>query len=93
MQLKMNKINEIINISDNENIIEYYKLSETIDFNKLISYLLTKELKEKINLIVGDFQKNEQENVLIGLINDIVNDYNNKVDDFDNFVKDISNNY
>lgn len=64
--------------------IENYSFESTIDFNKLMSFLIEKELTERIELVkeVAETNLEEQEKKLVSLIDSIIKMYNDRVDIF-----------
>ena len=64
--------------------IENYSFENTIDFKQLMSFLIEKELTEKIELVKDLVADNldDQEKKLISLIETIVQMYNDRVDAF-----------
>lgn len=78
------KEEEKIIIKDTKEI-ESYDFNSEINFKKLISYLLKKNLSVKINLENKIEEPSEAEENLIELINKIINDYNSKVDELEKF--------
>lgn len=85
MDIKIIKNNNIIELKNNDNVIESYNLTNSIDFNKLMSFLIKDELNNKINLINENLNLSDQEKSLCKLIKTIIDNYNNKVDDFIEF--------
>ena len=85
------KNNNVLELKENSTTIERYDFSKEINFNKLMEFLLNKNLKEKIQFEpnLEDFE--EADVNLIGIIKDVISDYNNKVDEFNRFVQDHSN--
>lgn len=86
MQLNISKNNEKISLLYNGNVIEEYTMTNTIDFSKLVNFLLADELKELIKLEIDDFERSIQDQTLINLIQEITNEYNKKVKDYIEFV-------
>lgn len=72
----------------NDSIIEKYNFEKEINFQKLVNFLLNKNLSEKIIITDNIDKKDEKEENLIKLITGIIEDYNNKVEDYNQFVKE-----
>lgn len=85
------KNNNVLILKEDDITIEEYDFSNEINFSKLMEYLLKKNLKEKIQFDpnLEDFE--EVDINLIGIIKDVISDYNDKVDEFNKFVLDHSN--
>lgn len=85
------KNNNVLILKEDDITIEEYDFSNEINFSKLMEYLLKKNLKEKIQFDpnLDDFE--EVDINLIGIIKDVISDYNDKVDEFNKFVLDHSN--
>ena len=85
------KNNNVLILKEGDITIEEYNFSNEINFSKLMEYLLKANLKEKIQFDpnLEDFE--EVDINLIGIIKDVVFDYNDKVDEFNKFVLDHSN--
>ena len=80
------KNNNVLILKEDDITIEEYDFSNEINFSKLMEYLLKKNLKEKIQFDpnLEDFE--EVDINLIGIIKDVILDYNNKLDEFNKFV-------
>lgn len=85
------KNNNVLILKEDDITIEEYDFSNEINFSKLMEYLLKTNLKEKIQFDpnLEDFE--EVDINLIGIIKDVISDYNDKVDEFNKFVLDHSN--
>lgn len=89
MELKFVKINDKYQLIDttSKNVIEEYIMTETIDFNKLMNFLLTDELNNAFSLSALDFDPTDEEKTLYTLIEKIVKKYNENVSAYGEFLK------
>ncbi|MBU1092976.1 MAG: hypothetical protein KKH01_00790 [Firmicutes bacterium] len=71
----------------NQEIIEVYKMDESITFSKFIELLLSKNLEEEITLKNTINDPSEAENELVNLVTALVADYNLKVIELAGFIK------
>ena len=65
--------------------IETYRLTEEINFKKLVEYLLGLNLSKKIDFVNEIDDITDDEENLINLINKIIISYNEKVDNLNEF--------
>jgi hypothetical protein len=87
-QIVLQRHNNNIAIFYKDNLIEEYFLTTAVDFNLLMKFFIKDELSNKFELCTSqDLQLSEEENVLIGIIKSIIDDYNLKSDDFLQFTK------
>lgn len=86
MMLKIIKLEDSIEIKNGEDQIEQYKMTETIDFNKLMNFLIGLELSEKIDYDCDSSKFDDQDKTLYSLLCDIKDNYNAKVDEYNTFV-------
>lgn len=86
MEITISRVAEGIAIVSKE-IIEVYKMDESITFSKFIELLLSKNLEEEIALISTINDPSEAENELVNLLIALVNDYNLKVIELAEFIK------
>ncbi|WP_302999250.1 hypothetical protein [Thomasclavelia spiroformis] len=84
------KNNNILILKENNITIEEYDFNNEINFSKLMEYLLEKNLKDKVHFDPNLDEFEEVDINLIGIIRDVIYDYNNKVDEFNKFVSDYS---
>lgn len=87
MMLKIIKLEDSIEIKNGDVQIEQYKMTETIDFGKLMNFLIGLELKEKIDYECDCSGFDDQEKTLYSLLCDIKDNYNKKVEEYEAFVK------
>ncbi len=80
------KNSNVLILKEDDITIEEYDFSNEINFSKLMEYLLKKNLKEKIQFDpnLEDFE--EVDINLIGIIKNVISNYNDKVDEFNKFV-------
>lgn len=88
MEIEIIKSNDVIQLQKDGKNIESYDLTKSIDFHDLMSFLISDELNNKIELINKNNDLNDQETSLCTLIEQIIKDYNSKIDDFNNFLKE-----
>lgn len=86
MEITISRVTEGIAIM-NQEIIEVYKMDESITFSKFIELLLSKNLEEEITLKNTVNDPSEAENELVNLITALVADYNLKVNELADFIK------
>lgn len=86
MEITISRVTEGIAIM-NQEIIELYKMDESITFSKLIELLLSKNLEEAIVLKNTVNDPSEAENELVNLVTALVADYNTKVTELAEFIK------
>ena len=77
--------NELI-LKEKDIIIEEYKFDEEINFDGLMKYLLSKNLKEKIEFNPDLTLFNETDTNLINIIIYVISEYNKNVEEFNNFI-------
>lgn len=87
--MKLIREKEDIVLKNDNTEIERYNLSQEITFKGYISFLISLNLSEKIEIKDEVNDKNEAECNLIKLINEIKDDYNVKVDELSTFKKEI----
>lgn len=80
--------NEIV-LLDNGTIIEKYNFEKEINFEGLTKNLLKRNLFDKIDIIDNTQEKEQKEENLIKLIEEIINNYNIKVEEYEKFVKEL----
>ena len=80
--MEINKIDEIIILSDGAREIERYDFSSEINFSGLLKELIGRDFSSKITLMDKIENKTEQENNLVTFIQRIISDYNKKVELF-----------
>lgn len=83
--------NKIKLVKENNEEVESYAFTEAIDFSKLMAFLISIELEEKINFNNEIFEPNEQAKTLISVIEEIVHQYNDGVDELSDFKKSQQN--
>lgn len=89
-EITITKKSNLIILIGSGSTIETYSTTETIDFSKLMKYLLKLELTEKVNLIIDkEVEYSEDDTSIITLINKITDAYNSKVDEFSIFMEGI----
>ncbi len=86
MEITISRVTEGIAIM-NQEIIEVYKMDESITFSKFIELLLSKNLEEEITLKNTINDPSEAENELVNLVTALVADYNLKVIELADFIK------
>ena len=86
MEITISRVTEGIAIM-NQEIIEVYKMDESITFSKFIELLLSKNLEEEITLKNTINDPSEAENELVKLVTALVADYNLKVIELADFIK------
>jgi len=86
MEITISRVTEGIAIM-NQEIIEVYKMDESITFSKFIELLLSKNLEEEITLKNTINDPSEAENELVNLVTALVADYNLKVIELAGFIK------
>lgn len=86
MEITISRVTEGIAIM-NQEIIEVYKMDESITFSKFIELLLSKNLEEEITLTNTINDPSEAENELVNLVTALVADYNLKVIELADFIK------
>ncbi len=86
MEIIISRVAEGIAIV-NQEIIEVYKMDESITFSKFIELLLSLNLKEEIALKNTINDPSEAENELVNLLTALVADYNLKVIELADFIK------
>ena len=77
--------NELI-LKEKDIIIEEYKFDEEINFGGLMKYLLSKNLKEKIEFNPDLTMFNETDTNLINIIIYVISEYNKNVEEFNKFI-------
>lgn len=77
--------NELI-LKEKDIIIEEYKFDEEINFDGLMKYLLSKNLKEKIEFNPDLTMFNETDTNLINIIIYVISEYNKNVEEFNKFI-------
>lgn len=79
--------NDIVIYEEKDNYIESYSLEKTITFENLVKFLLNLNLEMKVTINekceLPSLSSPEKE--LISIINNIVDDYNQKVEEFNLF--------
>ena len=83
--------NKVLLVKDNNEVVESYAFAEAIDFSKLMKFLISKELEEKITFKNEISESNEQTRTLISIIEEIVHQYNDGVDELTDFKKSQQN--
>lgn len=75
---------------DDENYIEKYNFTSEINFEGLMKFLLSKNLKEKVNLVNKVDNPSSEEINLIKVIENLIKSYNNKVEELSKFKENIT---
>ncbi|MFW6047438.1 MAG: hypothetical protein ACOCP4_06620 [Candidatus Woesearchaeota archaeon] len=86
INIKRNE-NNIELLTEEDTIIETYKVDSEITFEGLIEYLIKLDFETKLNLVKLD-DSTEKEELLVEMINRIIQDYNNKVEEFQTFCEE-----
>lgn len=73
-------------LKEKDIIIEEYKFDEEINFGGLMKYLLSKNLKEKIEFNPDLTMFNETDTNLINIIIYVISEYNKNVEEFNKFI-------
>jgi hypothetical protein len=87
--MDINRINGNITIKE-QSLIESYDFNSEINFKKLMEFLLSKNLSEKVSVNDNVNDPSEVESNLIEIIKKIINDYNDKVDELEKFKSEYS---
>ena len=89
--MEINRADDKIIIKE-QSLIESYNFNSEINFKKLMEFLLSKNLSEKVSVDDKVNEPSEAEVNLIKIIKKIINDYNDKVDELVKFKNENSNN-
>jgi len=85
MEITLSRSSIALRLSEKE-LIEEYKLDESITLSKFIGFLLSHNLEEKVDFINTVNDPNEPEKELINLITSLIEDYNKKVIELTDFI-------
>lgn len=86
--MKIIKNDKIIKVIEND-FEEEYSFDKEINFEKLIAYLLSKNLSSKIILENESQDNSDNEQSLINIIEQIINNYNERVDEYKTFLAEL----
>lgn len=82
--MEINRTDDKIIIKE-QSLIESYDFNSEINFKKLMEFLLSKNLSEKVSVDDKVNDPSEAESNLIKIIKKIISDYNDKVDELEKF--------
>lgn len=89
--MEINRADDKIIVNE-QSLIESYDFNSEINFKKLMEFLLSKNLSEKVSVDDKVNEPSEAEVNLIKIIKKIINDYNDKVDELEKFKNENSDN-
>jgi hypothetical protein len=87
IKLQIKEVKDELVLFNSEAEIETYCLTKTIDFSKLMNFLLKDELKNTFLIDQVPENTNSQQEKLISLIKEILKEYGSRVSAYNEFVK------